>query len=225
MPRVTIDKLARALPRLKLANVYGATETTSPATLSAPGEAASRPDSVGKVLPCAHILVCDEEGREVEPAATGELWIGGPMTIPGYWNDADANRSSFVGGYWRSGDVGSIDEAGYVRIFDRMKDVINRGGYKIYCQEVEHVLAAHPRVLECAVVARPDEVLGERVHAFVVSRGGELEPTELSTFCAFQLSEYKVPESFTVLIEPLPRNANGKIIKTDLRRAAARERA
>jgi len=217
MPKVAIQRLARALPRLQLANVYGATETTSPATLLAPGEAAIRPDEVGKALPCADILVCDEAGREVARGEPGELWIAGPMTIPGYWNDADADRTSFADGYWRSGDIGSMDVHGYVRIFDRKKDVINRGGYKIYCQEVEHVLAAHPLVRECAVVSRSDQVLGERVHAFVVALGDALDPQELTAFCAQQLSAYKVPESFTILKEPLPRNANGKVLKADLR--------
>ena len=221
MPEVTIDRLGDALPRLKLANVYGATETTSPATLLPPGEAASHQDSVGRILPCAVILVCDQDGQELEPGKPGELRIAGPMTIPGYWNDTDANRSSFVDGFWLSGDIGSVDSDGYVHIFDRIKDVINRGGYKIYCQEVEHVLAVHPLVLECAVVARPDEVLGERVHAFIVPHSSGVEPEALRAFCARRLSEYKVPESFTILDEPLPRNANGKVLKADLRRSAA----
>lgn len=221
MPGVTIERLSRALPQLQLANVYGATETTSPATLFTPGEAESHPDSVGRVLPCADIIVCDDGGTEVAPGEAGELWIGGPMTIPRYWNNPDADQTSFVAGYWRSGDIGSIDAEGYVRIYDRKKDVINRGGYKIYCQEVEHLLAAHQQVLECAVVGRPDDVLGERVHAFVVARDGELRPEVLGKYCAEQLSEYKVPESFTLLTQPLPRNANGKVIKPELRRVAA----
>jgi long-chain acyl-CoA synthetase len=224
MPQVTIQRLAQALPQLKLSNCYGATETTSPATLSPGGTAADRPESVGRALPCAQILVCDDDGVEVEPGTAGELWIAGPMTIPGYWNDPQADQAAFAGGYWRSGDIGAIDADGYVRIFDRRKDVINRGGYKIYCQEVEHLLAAHPLVLECAVVAKADEVLGERVHAFVVPRAAGVEPRELSAYCARSLSEYKVPESFTVLESPLPRNANGKVLKTQLRAALAAEK-
>jgi long-chain acyl-CoA synthetase len=221
MPQVTIQRLAQALPQLKLSNCYGATETTSPATLSPRGSAAERPETVGQTLPCAQILVCDDDGIEVEPGTPGELWIAGPMTIPGYWNDPEADRAAFAGGYWRSGDIGSIDAGGHVRIFDRRKDVINRGGYKIYCQEVEHLLAAHPLVLECAVVAKADDLLGERVHAFVVPRGAGIEPRDLSAYCARSLSEYKVPESFTVLENRLPRNANGKVLKAQLRAALA----
>jgi acyl-CoA synthetase (AMP-forming)/AMP-acid ligase II len=221
MPQVTVRRLAEALPRLKLVNCYGATETTSPVTLSPRDGAGARPDSVGRALPCARILVCGDDGIEVERGTPGELWIAGPMTIPGYWNDPAADRAAFAGGYWRSGDIGSIDTDGYVRIFDRCKDVINRGGYKVYCQEVEHLLAAHPLLLECAVVAKADDVLGERVHAFVVPRGAGVEASELTAYCARSLSEYKVPESFTVMENPLPRNANGKVLKAQLRAALA----
>ena len=103
-----------------------------------------------------------------------------------------------------------------MRVLDRKRDLINRGGYKIYCIEVESVLARHPDVIECAVIGRPDSVLGERVHAFVVPRMPELQGAPLKAFCADFLSDYKVPDTITFL-ESLPRNANGKILKTALR--------
>jgi long-chain acyl-CoA synthetase len=217
MPLATIARLAAQLPRLVLVNVYGATETTGPTTILPLGEAALHPDTVGRPARCAEVMVVDEEGREVAPGASGEVWIAGPMVVPGYWNNPEATAGSFVGGYWRSGDVGSIDANGYVRIFDRKKDMINRGGYKVYCIEVENVLGHHPSVIECAVVGRPDEVLGERVHAFVCSRDGQAGPAALRAFCAERLSDYKVPESFTFLTDALPRNAAGKVLKPVLR--------
>jgi O-succinylbenzoic acid--CoA ligase len=108
-----------------------------------------------------------------------------------------------------------------VRVFDRLKDMINRGGYKVFSVEVENVLAAHPGVLESAIVGRPCPVLGERVHAFVSRRDPELGEAELKAFCAERLADYKVPETFTLLDEPLPRNANGKLLKRTMRERLA----
>ncbi len=221
MPEATIERLAMVLPRLTLLNIYGATETTSPVTMMPAGAMASHRDTVGRVLPCAEIAVMDDAGREVRTGDQGELWIAGPMVVPGYWDNADADIASFVGGFWKSGDIGSIDADGYVRILDRKKDVINRGGYKIYSIEVENVLAQHPAVLECAVIPRPEPVLGQLVHAFVVSGRPELTPGELRAYCGEFLSDYKVPTSFTFLDGALPRNANGKVQKTVLLANAA----
>ena len=216
MPQATIERIAAVLPNLTLVNVYGSTETTSPVTMLPLGEAATRADTVGKPLACADIMVMDEDGREVAPGVSGELWVGGPMVVPGYWRNEEADRSAFCGGHWKSGDIGSMDAEGYVRVLDRKKDLINRGGYKIYCIEVESVLARHPDVIECAVIGRPDEVLGERVHAFVVPRAAGVKEAQVKSFCAEYLSDYKVPDTVTFL-DALPRNANGKILKTALR--------
>jgi long-chain acyl-CoA synthetase len=218
MAETTIASLAQKLPGLGLHNVYGSTETCGPVTMLPPALAAQRPDSTGLVLPCADILVMDEEGREVPAGESGELWIGGPMVVPGYWDNPEATRQGFLAGYWRSGDVGSIDAQGFVRVFDRLKDMLNRGGFKIYSVEVENVLLEHPAVVESAVLGKPCPVLGERVHAFVQLRDGHPVPAEeLKRFCAERLADYKVPESFTVGITPLPRNANGKLLKREMR--------
>jgi acyl-CoA synthetase (AMP-forming)/AMP-acid ligase II len=138
------------------------------------------------------------------------------MVVPGYWDNAEADATSFIGGFWKSGDIGSIDADGYVRVLDRKKDVINRGGYKIYSIEVENVLAQHPAVLESAIVQKPDPVLGELVHAFVVLERPGVSIADLKAHCAEALADYKVPTSFTVLNSPLPRNANGKVLKRAL---------
>ena len=116
-------------------------------------------------------LVMDGEGRELPRGEIGEIWIGGGQVIKGYWNNPMATAESFTAGYWHSGDLGSVDADNFVRVFDRQKDMINRGGLKIYSAEVESVLASHPLVVESAIIARPCPVLGERVHAVVVTRG------------------------------------------------------
>jgi O-succinylbenzoic acid--CoA ligase len=110
-----------------------------------------------------------------------------------------------------------MDARGLVRLHDRKKDIVNRGGYKIYSAEVESVLLQHPAVSEAAVVPRPDTVLGERVHAVVFGTCRAADQAELQAFCAARLADYKVPESFTILDHPLPRNSNGKIVKRALR--------
>jgi O-succinylbenzoic acid--CoA ligase len=137
--------------------------------------------------------------------------------VKGYWDNAPATRENFVAGYWRSGDIGSVDAEGYVRVFDRKKDMINRGGYKIFSIEVENVLMGLPGVLEAAVVSRPCPVLGERVHAFVHASDGSISEETLKRHCARLLADYKVPETIMLSPEPLPRNANGKLLKRNLR--------
>ena len=219
MPVATIDALAERLPGLTLLNAYGATETTSPATLMPAGLTRAQADSVGVALPAADILVMDDDGREAAPGQTGELWIGGPMVVPGYWANPEATAAAFTAGYWHSGDLGSVDAQGFVRVFDRKKDMLNRGGYKIYSVEVENVLMAWPGMVEAAIVGRPCPVLGERVHAFVHAPGAVHDDVALRRFCAERLADYKVPESFVWSDQALPRNANGKLMKRLLRDA------
>lgn len=220
MPEPTIRRFAEVLPHLSMCNAYGATETTSPVTIMAPGVGVERSDSIGTVVDCGDVRIMDEKGREVPAGEPGELFIAGPMVSPGYWRNEEATRQAFVSGYWRSGDIGSIDGEGYVQIFDRKKDMINRGGYKVYPAEVESALSDHPDIVEAAVVGAPDEVLGEIVVSFV--RAGERAVTAeaVRSFCAGRMADYKVPDIVAVLSEPLPRNANGKLQKDTLRKLA-----
>jgi acyl-CoA synthetase (AMP-forming)/AMP-acid ligase II len=163
--------------------------------------------------------VVDAFGRELPRGEIGEIWIHGGSVIKGYWNNPEATAESFTGGFWHSGDLGSIDAENFVRIFDRKKDMINRGGLKIYSAEVESVLAGHPGVVESAIIAKPCPVLGERVHAVIVTRDGNVSREALRAWCAERLSDYKVPETIDLTLEPLPRNANGKVMKRQLREA------
>ncbi len=179
MPAATIDALARKLPSLKLQNCYGATETTSPTTMMPPEYQREYLDSVGVPLPCAIVKVMDDQGVEVAPGETGEIWIAGPMVVKGYWDNPQATASEFTAGFWHSGDLGSIDEHGFVRIYDRKKDMLNRGGFKIYSVEVENLMMGFAGVMEAAVIGKPCPVLGERVHAFVYCGDQALAPEAL----------------------------------------------
>jgi acyl-CoA synthetase (AMP-forming)/AMP-acid ligase II len=220
MPIATIERLATKLPGLQLMNCYGATETTSPSTIM-PGElTAAHIDSVGLPCPGATIVVVDAQGRELPRGEIGEIWIHGASVIKGYWNNPKATAESFTGGFWHSGDLGSLDADNLVRVFDRQKDMINRGGLKIYSAEVESVLAGHDSVVESAIIAKPCPVLGERVHAVVVTRN-DVSSEALRAWCAEQLADYKVPETMLLTREPLPRNANGKVMKRLLREMGA----
>lgn len=217
MPVHVIEQLAKELPQLDLRNAYGATETTSPVTLMPAGANRLHADTVGAVLPCGEVRVMDDEGCEVAAGETGELWISGPMVVPGYWNNPQATEQSFTAGYWHSGDLGSVDPQGFVRIFDRKKDMLNRGGFKIYSVEVENCLTSIDGILEAAIVGKPCPVLGERVHAFVYAPNDAPQEANVIAHCRAALADYKVPESITWLDKPLPRNANGKVLKRLLR--------
>ncbi len=217
MPVSTIDAMAQALPRLVLLNTYGATETTSPTTTMPPGLTRAHIDSVGVPLPCARVAVMDDEGRELPPGEVGEIWISGPMVVKGYWDNPAATAKEFTAGWWHSGDLGSMDAQGFVRVFDRKKDMLNRGGYKIYSVEVENHLMGLAGVLEAAVVAKPCPVLGERVHVFIHAPHVQLSVSDIQTHCAQALADYKVPESVTWSSSLLPRNPNGKVLKRQLR--------
>jgi acyl-CoA synthetase (AMP-forming)/AMP-acid ligase II len=220
MPEASIEAMARRAPQVGLMNGYGATEATSATTMQPPRFAASYSDCVGLPLHCTEVAVFDEAGIEVPRGTQGEIWMRGPHVIPGYWDNAEANATNFVGGWWKSGDVGSMTEDGFVKVHDRIKDMLNRGGFKIFSIEVESALSFHPNVLESAIIGKPCPVLGERVHVVVVPKNAD--PTDelsenIRAFARERLSDYKVPETVIFRTSPLPRNANGKIIKTQLR--------
>ena len=217
MPEVTIRRLAELLPRLKLMNAYGSTETTGPVVLMPPAASVARRAEIGRAVPPCDLLIMDDAGREAAIGEAGEVWLRAPNVVRGYWHNAAATAASFVAGYWRSGDLGRVDAQGFLTLLDRAKDMINRGGYKIYSVEVENVLAAHPGVIEAAIVAKSCPVLGERVHAFIVARDPAIDLGNIRALCEGRLADYKIPETITLLTEPLPRNANGKVVKRDLR--------
>jgi len=218
MPQSTIEALSQKLPNLILVNAYGSTEACSPATMIPLGMGKARADSIGIALPCADIRVVDENGKDLSVDEHGELWIGGPMVVPGYWDDEEKTQTEFQNGYWKSGDVGSRDAQGFFRLHDRKKDMIIRGGYNIYSAEIENVITAHEAVVECAAIGRPDEVLGEKMEVFVHTGNMVISTKEIIAYCAARLADYKVPDFVNFTATTLPRNANGKIVKRELRK-------
>lgn len=222
MPPATVLELARRLPGLRLINAYGATETTSPVTVMPAQASAERPASVGLLVQGAEVLVMDDAGREVEPGTPGELWVRGPMVIPRYWNAPEQTAANFKDGYWKTGDVVSIDAQGFVFIHDRKKDVINRGGFKVFSAEIENAAQGLPGIIESAAVPVPDPVLGERVCLFVRCNPGSHDAAGLRALLARQLADYKTPDFILLSDDPLPRNANGKLLKAELAAAARR---
>ncbi|MBW3626929.1 MAG: AMP-binding protein [Actinobacteria bacterium] len=224
MPLPAIAELRRRLPHLSLRDVYGLSETHSPATILLDHEFADRPGSVGRPLPCMEARVVDDAGADLPPGEAGELLLRGSLVTTGYDRDPEATAAAIRDGWFRTGDVARIDADGYVSILDRHKDMINRGGHKVFSAEVERVLRDHPHVDDVAVVGVPDPVAGEAVAAFVVptTAGGTAGPGagELRRWVRDRLADYAAPR-WVHLVDGLPRNATGKVVKTDLRRRAA----
>jgi long-chain acyl-CoA synthetase len=214
----TVRRLREWLPHCRLHHVYGLTETSSPSTCLPDGDALARVASVGWPIPTAEArTVAPETGRECAPGEVGEIWIRGPMVVPGYWASPEATAAAMGDGWLRTGDLALIDADGYVTIKDRIKDMINRGGEKIFCVEVEEVLCSHPGVLEAAVVGVPDPVYGEAVRACVVPRpGAAVDADDVRTWVRDRLARFKVPRE-VVVVDALPRNPNGKVVKSLLR--------
>ncbi len=218
----TVRRLREWLPAARLHNTYGLTETASPATCLADADALTHIASVGRPVPVAECRTVEPaSGRECEAGEVGELWVRGPMVVAGYWANPEASSAAIVEDGWlRTGDLAAIDGAGYVAIRDRIKDMINRGGEKVYCVEVEEVLYGHSGILEAAVVGVPDAVYGEAVKACVVPRpGATLDPDEVREWVRARLAKFKTPEVVEVR-EALPRNPNGKVVKSLLRSPA-----
>lgn len=208
-----IKLLRKEMPNARIHNGYGLTESHALDTLLPDGDALRKPESIGPPVPLVRVKIVDENDTEVKPNQVGELCLKGPKVIPGYWGNPEASRAAIIDGWLHTGDLARVDEEGYVYIVDRKKDIINRGGEKIYSIEVENVLYSHPAVLEAAVVGVHDKYFGEQVKAVVVLKPGQIATEEeIKEFCAGKLADYKVPK-FIEFRDLLPRNPGGKVIK------------
>jgi acyl-CoA synthetase (AMP-forming)/AMP-acid ligase II len=219
------DLPARAIEvfgdRAPILNGYGSTETTSAVVTNVGVEYAAHLDSVGRPNLTADIRVVDAEGRPLGPGEAGELCARSPQVVKGYWNDDAATKASFQDGWFRTGDVGFVDDEGFVHVVDRIKDVVIRGGENVYCLEVEAVLQEHPAVAEVAVVGIDERMMGERVCAVIVLRpGARVGLGDLRAFAVFRLARFKCPEALYVVAE-LPRTPTGKVAKNTVRASVA----
>lgn len=215
----TIKKLKIWMPHLEFHTVYGLTETSSPATLF-PGDVAtsSKIGTSGIPIPVVDCKVIDASGKDISGEGIGELCLRGPVVAQKYWHNEAASAKAFQGGWFRTGDVARIDSEGYIYIMDRLKDMINRGGEKIYSLEVENVIYSHPAVKEVAVIGAPDPVYGEVARAVIVpnNQSSSITANEIKEWVSKRLAKYKVPQ-YVDFVNELPKNANGKIDKKLLR--------
>ncbi len=214
-----LEQALRArLPSARLHDVYGLSETHSPATLLQDGEFATRPGSVGRPLDCMQAQVRDDQGTALPPGEPGQLWLRGSLVTTGYAHDEAATRAAVVDGWFDTGDIARIDADGYVFVLDRTKDMINRGGTKIFSAELEALLRRHPSIEDAAVVGVPDATAGEAVAAFVVVRA-PVTPAQVRAWVRQGMADYAAPKLVEVL-DALPRNATGKTDKLELRARA-----
>ncbi|WP_235977424.1 class I adenylate-forming enzyme family protein [Sandaracinobacteroides hominis] len=203
-------------------NGWGMTETSATFSHHMAEDYLHRPDSCGPPVAVCDAEIRDAQGRVLGPDEVGELYGFGPNIVKGYWNKPEATAETFPEGWVRTGDLARIDAEGFITIVDRAKDMLIRGGENIYCVEVEGILCEHPAVMDSALVGRPHPVLGEEPVAFVSTRPEmAVSEPELIAFVAQRLARFKVPVQVIVRDEPLPRNANGKILKKDLKQEIA----
>jgi acyl-CoA synthetase (AMP-forming)/AMP-acid ligase II len=212
-----------AFPATRLLQVYGMTEL-SPSTTNLLDEEHDDPvlrRSAGRALPHAMVRIVDDKDTEVPPGTVGEIVAAGDHVMLGYWKKPAETEEAVRDGWMHTGDLGYMDERGYVYIVDRLKDMIVSGGENVYSTEVENVIAKHPAVAQVAVIGLPDDKWGERVHAVVaLVPGASLTVDELQGFCKQEIAGYKCPRSLEI-VDRFPMSAAGKILKRELRSSAS----
>lgn len=218
VPPVLVERIRTELGIRDIITAYGMTECVN-ITSCRPGDPADLiAQTCGAAIPGNEVIIADDNCREVPRGETGEILVRGQGVMLGYLDDPQATSEAIDGNGWlHTGDVGTMDDAGYVRITDRKKDLYISGGFNVYPAEVEKLLAAHPAITMVAVIGVPDERLGEIGKAFVVLRpNAEASEAELAAWSRGNMANYKVPRSFHIVTD-LPRNASGKVLKTELR--------
>ena len=215
-PDALLREMSATFPGTQVLAAFGQTEM-SPVTCMLLGDDAIRKrGSVGKVVPTVAARVVDENMNDVAIGEVGEIVYRAPTLMSGYWNQPVATAEAFAGGWFHSGDLVRMDRDGYVWVVDRKKDMIISGGENIYCAEVENVLADHPRIVEVAVIGRAHEKWGEVPVAIAAVCGDDLRLEDLAEFLAERLARYKHPKALEI-VDALPRNPAGKVLKTELR--------
>jgi fatty-acyl-CoA synthase len=211
-----LRQMSDTFPGTQILAAFGQTEM-SPVTCMLLGTDAIRKlGSVGKVIPTVAARVVDDDMNDVAVGQVGEIVYRAPTLMAGYWNNPEATAEAFAGGWFHSGDLVRQDDEGYVWVVDRKKDMIISGGENIYCAEVENVLAAHPAIIEVAVIGRPHEKWGEVPVAVAAIAESGLTLADLDEFLSGRLARYKHPKGLEI-VDALPRNPAGKVLKTELR--------
>jgi long-chain acyl-CoA synthetase len=222
-PGELVRRIKARFPKSAPATAWGMTETSATFTHHVAEDYELRPDSCGLAMPVCEMKIVGDDGRDRSVGETGELWVRGPNVVKGYWRKPEATKETFVDGWLRTGDIGKLDEEGFLTLVDRAKDMLIRGGENIYCIEVENALFEHPAVVDAAVVGVAHRTLGEEPAAVVTLKpGASADEAGLRAFVAERLAGFKVPVKIIFRDEILPRNANGKILKSELRALFAR---
>ena len=217
-PPQLVNRVSSSFAKAKPNIGYGMTETNAYGPGNSGTDYESHPTSTGRSTPILQLEIRDPQGKVLPAGERGEICMKGPNLIRGYWNRPEATAEALVDGWLHTGDLGRIDEEGFVYIEDRAKDMILRGGENVYSAEVEAAIYEHPAVYEAAVFGVPHERLGEEVAVAIVTRTGQtIDPVELTAFLKERISPFKVPTQIMTFTEPLPRNPAGKILKRDLR--------
>jgi acyl-CoA synthetase (AMP-forming)/AMP-acid ligase II len=217
MPYPTIQKLREWWPGVELQNIFGMTEACGSLTSLTDEHALTKIGAVGQSLSHIDVRIVDNADNTLNYGEAGEIVAWGPAIMKGYYKDPEATSTAMRGGWYHTGDVGKMDEDGFLYIVDRIKDMIVRGGENIYPAELEKVILEHPSVAEVAVIGVPDPRLQEKVKAVVAFKQGQSATEEdLTQHCLKNLAKYKVPQIWEI-IPALPRNAMGKVIKDSLR--------
>jgi fatty-acyl-CoA synthase len=218
MPVPVLHELRERLPRAGAYNAYGQTEIAPVATILRPEEHAARPASAGRPVLNVETRIVDPDMNDVPPGTHGEIVHRSPHLLTGYWNKPEETAAAFAGGWFHSGDVGYVDDAGYLFIVDRIRDVINTGGVLVASREVEEALFTHKAVSEVAVIGAPDPKWIEAVTAFVVLRDGHTATeAALIAHARAHLAAFKLPKR-VLFVDALPRNTAGKLLKRELRK-------
>jgi acyl-CoA synthetase (AMP-forming)/AMP-acid ligase II len=215
-----VGKIDAALKNGVPGTGYGLTETHGIVTANSARLYLAKPDSCGPIVPTLDAKLVDEEGNDLSPGddVVGQLCVRGAIVIKGYLNRPDATAEAIRDGWFNTGDIARIDDDGFVFIVDRAKDMVLRGGENVYCSEVEAAIYQHDAVAETAVFGIPDDRLGEEVAAALVLHPGQsLSEDELRMFLTERIAKYKIPAKVWFLTESIPRNANGKFVKRELR--------
>ena len=219
-----VRRMRVSWPQAVSGSGWGMTETCATFTHHFGEDYAYRPDSCGPATPVGDMKIVDSGGCSLPAGETGELWVRGPHVVRSYWNNPEATAASFHDGWLKTGDLARLDEEGFCTIVDRLKDVIIRGGENIYSIEVEDALFSHPAVMDAALVPIAHMTLGEVPGAVVTLKPGfTTDEDELRAHVAGRLASFKVPVRVLLRHEPLPRNANGKVLKPELRRLFTEE--
>lgn len=220
-PVAHVERLTKVFPQAWSSSGYGLTETNALGAYNNMAEYQAKPGSCGRVVPAVtEIKIVRPDGSTAPSGEPGEVWIKSPCLFKGYLNQPEATAAVLTEDRWfKSGDVGVVDEEGFLFIVDRLKDMVIRGGENISCLEVEGALARHPDIVEAAVIGIPDERLGERVGAAILLRdGASLHNDEIDAFLKPHLAAFKRPAHYWSLDAPLPRGGTGKVDKPGLRK-------